>query len=188
MILSGTIAPQVTISTATLAFGTVAQGVTTGAQVVNVTNNGGQPVTLNIPTTPTLTTPVGVSATPFAASADATTPCGATLAAGQSCNQDFTFTAGTTNGAYSASFVVGGGPTLSLTATVVSPATLALYGFTNSPVALGAVTTTSNPTGTLAVWYQNTGGVAAALQAPTLTAGANTVAGEFTIVSEGANA
>ena len=78
--------PTVSVSPATLNFGSQPIGVATAPMYATVTNNTSSSVSLTIP--PTFT---GANAADFAYSATGTTPCGASLATGSACVIGVTF-------------------------------------------------------------------------------------------------
>ncbi len=196
--LSGTVAPQLVLSgsaistvnsVSTLAFGNVAQGI--GAtETFTVTNNGAAITALGA------ALGVGGPALPSGGFSFATTTAssacaaGTSLAAGASCQMSLTFTPTASTGAVSSPFIVNNGVkpvtdvSLTLTATMVPPPVLARYGFgdySGSAIDLGSAPLNTS-TGSLTLWFTNTGGVAATALSAGVT-GAD--AGDFTVQPEG---
>jgi hypothetical protein len=155
----------------TLAFGNVA----TGAQVpetFTINNNGAATTAGSLTLAGTL--PAGFTVT------STTCNIGTVLAGGSSCQMTLAFTGAATTGATATSITFTDGDTLctggtpcvsaplALTATTVSPAALALYGFGDlgpataptGTIDLGSAPVSSN-SGILTLWFTNTGGVAA---------------------------
>jgi len=176
--IQGTATAQITLSGAaisldpknsnaqTLAFGNVA----TGAQMpetFTINNNGAATTAGSLTLAGTL--PAGFTVT------STTCNIGTVLAGGSSCQMTLVFTGASLTGpiASGTSITFTGGPTgvsapLVLTATTVSPAALALYGFGDlgpataptGTIDLGSAPVSSN-SGILTLWFTNTGGVAA---------------------------
>jgi len=149
----GVAAPVASITPATLPFGSVTVGTTSGSEAVKVSNTGNAP--LNI----TSISIVGTDASDFAL-ATGTDACGSTLAAGANCYIDVTFTPGSA-GSFTA--------TLQVTDNAAgSPQTAALTGTGTAPPA-PAVTLAPNPV----VFASQTIGTTSATTTVTLTNSGN---------------
>lgn len=183
--LKGTPSAQLTVSTAALDFGNVAQN-TQVSKSTTVTNNGLTTLAIAIPNLntgdngddntspnpPPLSVVPGSAATPCNASGD--------LAAGASCTLTYQYTGstpGTSVGVTTPATIrilsdaAGAFADLTYMAKSVNPAALALYGFDDysDPIQVGDVTTSSQG-GVVEIWFQNTGDVAATGVTATLSA------------------
>ncbi len=165
---TGVAPPALTLNPSSLTFGNTAQGTTSPAQGITVTNSGGATAQLQQPT----------ASGDFAVSAST---CGAMLAAGASCSLQVTFTPtalGSRTGVLTIPANVSGGTaTAPLAGTGVAAAALTL-----SPTSLTFPSTAQGSTSpTQAITVTNTGGVSAQLQTPTIT-------GDYQLISNSCGA